>query len=232
MTADGILAYEPDCGQLTLFGGSSKLSAELIGVNNLASSGDFFTAIRNRTSISLYDVERFPKPLAIMNFVEDVPQCVALSVAFGIVAVVTRDDRLHYFTLSKMRKLQVVTLPRTGSRRVIITEAWGLVVVDFGQEIGVYSANGEPVARYEVECPIAYLNVARSRSDFDFLVHSDLKGTLEVVEAARPEKRARIAQLVWPVCLAEYERESDCLIVISRTGKMLLFVEPFAALED
>jgi hypothetical protein len=107
----------------------------------------------------------------------------------------------------------------------------GFVAIDFGCEVAVFSANGEKVSGYRTECPIAYICAVTSRDDIDFLVHSDQKGNFEIVEAGRPENRATLCQLVWPVCLAEYEAKLDCLVVVSTTGKMMLFMEPFSVLD-
>jgi hypothetical protein len=117
-------------------------------------------------------------------------------------------------------------------RRIVITPVWGFVAVDFGREITFFSVNGQFLHTYAHECLFAYWTAVRSRDDFDYIVYTDLKGNLVVFEAYRPQNAAELVQLLWPVCFIDYLRESDCLVVVSTTGKVMLITHPLTGLQN
>jgi hypothetical protein len=69
-----------------------------------------------------------------------------------------------------------------------------------------------------------------SPDGFDFIVFADVKGRLVMFEAFQPDRRVVLAQLMFPVCFADYNGKGDWLIVISPAGKLILITHPFSML--
>jgi hypothetical protein len=226
----GLIAYDPISGKLQSVGLAGDCQKEMIGLNDFVGDGTKFATVRNRTVLQLFDVETVPDPTATAVSTEDVIECLAMSTTFHVLCTITRDDTLHLFSLKGLQQTAAVKLPRSSARRMLITPSWGFIAVDFGKDIVVFSINGELLTEYSHNCQFAYLGAIRSPDEFDYFVYSDLKGNLEICEVYKPENRAQLAQLVWPVCFVFYERECDTLIIISTTGKIMLIKHPFTQL--
>jgi hypothetical protein len=126
----------------------------------------------------------------------------------------------------------VFKMPLSSPRRIVITPAWGFVAVDFGREITFFSVNGQFLHTYAHDCLFAYWTAIRSRNDFDYILYTDLKGNLVIFEAYQPQNAAQLVQLLWPVCFMDYVRESDCLVVVSTTGKVVFIAHPLSELPN
>jgi hypothetical protein len=227
LTENGVLSYEPRIGELIVLGNKGRIKAELPGVDSLATSGDLFVVVRNRSVITLFNVNSFPNEVAKIVAVEEVVQCLAISEAFHLLCAATRDDRLHYFSLHRLHQTAVFKMPVSSPRRIVITPAWGVVAVDSGRVITLFSVNGESVGAFTHDCQFAYWTAVSSREDFDFVVCTDLKGSLFVFEAYRPSNAQTLAQLSWPVCFIDYDKQADYFVVVSTTGEVVLIQHPF-----
>jgi hypothetical protein len=230
LTGRGLLFYEPRIGHLNVLSNKRRIKAELPGVDCLASSGDRFVVVRNQTVITLFTIDTFPNEVAKIVAVEEVVQCLAISEAFHLVCVVTRDDKLHYFSMHGLHQTAVFKMPVSSPRRIVITPSWGVVAVGSGRIITLFSVNGESLGAFIHDCQFAYWTAVSSREDFDFVVCADLKGNLFIFEAYRPSNARKLAQLLWPVCFIDYDKQADCFVVVSTTGKVMLIQHPFVDL--
>jgi hypothetical protein len=223
----GVLLYKPCIWHLIVLSAKEQISSELPGVYYLVSSGDRFVVVRNRTVIILFNVDSFPDEVGKIVTVEEVLQCLAISEAFHLICVATRDDRLHYFSLHGLHQTAVFMLPVSSPRCIVITPAWGVVAVDSGRVITLFSVNGESLGAFIHDYQFAYWTAVSSREDFDFVVCTDLKGNLLVFEVYRPSNARKLAQLLCPVCFIDYDKEADYFAVVSTTGKVMLTQHPF-----
>jgi hypothetical protein len=230
LTQNGVLSYEPRIGNLIVLSTKGRIEAELPGVDSLASSGDRFVVVRNRTVITLFSVNSFPNEVAKIVAVEEVVQCLAISEPFHLLCVATRDDRLHYYSLHGLHQVTVFRMPVSSPRRIVITPTWGVVAVDSGRVITLFSVNGESLGTFVHDCQFAYWTAVSSREDFDFVVCTDPKGNMLVFEACRPSNARKLAQLLWPVCLIDYDKQGDYFVVVSTAGKVMLIQHPFVDL--
>jgi hypothetical protein len=78
---------------------------------------------------------------------EDLVQCYAVNAIFHLLCVATRDDRLRYYSLPRLRQTHVVQMPFATAKSLLIPGAWGFVVVCFEKEFLVFTVNGELVAK-------------------------------------------------------------------------------------
>jgi hypothetical protein len=223
---DGILVRAG--GRLAYFGGPTDFEEDFRGFEAVAGAGAMFAGMRNRTVLQLFDVYTFPAGIAMIVATGDVIQCFAVSEVFHLIVVVTRDDRLHYYSMNKLYKTHMVELPLCCARRVAISQSWGFVVVDFGSKLAVFTVNGEFVRIHGNESEFVYWNCVRSRSDFDFIVYADLRGNLGIFDVYEDEQPIILTEIQWPVCLVEYDAAKDSLVVVSTTGHLMLISHPFS----
>jgi hypothetical protein len=117
-------------------------------------------------------------------------------------------------------------------KRLLITPTWGFVVVDFGSELAVFTVNGKLVGNYKHGCDFSHLGVLASADDFDYVVASDVKGKLIMIDAYRRRAVEIVRQLAWQVIFVDYIRNDDSLLVVSSQGKALMIGRPFAKVRE
>jgi hypothetical protein len=220
----GLIAY--DRRQLVTVTKSKVTTQPFEEVDWLMASGDRFVTIRDRSVLKLYDRSSADRR-AMLVMTEDLVQCYAVSAIFHLLCVATRDDKLRYYSLRRLRQTQVVQMPLATAKSLRISDAWGFVVVGFEKEFLVFTVNGELVTKYEHEVENLYWSMVTSRDDFDFIVMCDIRGKLVLVEAADPETRKVLTTVGWPVSFVDYEKQADILLVVSQTGKVMLITHPF-----
>jgi hypothetical protein len=137
-----------------------------------------------------------------------------------MVAFVSTDDRLHLLESSRLRQRLVINLPVAGALSILITPAWGFIVVDFGHEIVVFTVNGREIGRHRHESDIVFWMAMSSKSDFDYVVYGDWNGDLIVFEAGMTENTAKLAHDPAPVCGIVYDRPRDRLVVVTTAGRL------------
>jgi hypothetical protein len=195
----------------------------------IVGDGDFFAALRNAV-ISIFDAVAFPAAPIRIALRDAAPLCIAVSDTFDLIAVACADAALRYFSLKGRPRASAETR-RAGARRLKVTPAWGIVVVEFGRAFEVFSVNGEAIGECENVCEIVEWAVASSRADLDVVVFQDVKGEVVAFEAARPEKKAGIAVVHRPLRFMDYSKEDDLLVLVSTTGKVMLVTHPFEDIE-
>jgi hypothetical protein len=229
----GFAVYESVLGTFRMiFDHGPSVEISLRDIGTFASSGTLFAGLRNRTVLRLFDARSFSEELARIVSTEDAIQCLAINQTNHLLCTATRDDRLHYYSTRHLRQTAAVKMPLSSANRILITDCWGLVAVDFGRKIVLFTVNGEFLTEYEHDCEFAYWTSVSSRSDFDYIVYADVKGNLVMFEAFTTQNSVKLAQLVWPVCFVCYDLGTDSLAVVSTTGKVMVVVHPFAAFPD
>jgi hypothetical protein len=168
----------------------------------------------------LYDLQTFPTLGSQFVAVEAAINCCAVSEVFHLVAFVSADDRLHLLESSNLRQRLVIQLPLAGALRMLITQSWGFIVIDFGHEIVVFTVNGREIGRRKHDSDIVFWMSITSRSDFDYVVFAMWNGDLVIFEAGMPENTAKLAHDSAPVCGIAYDRPRDQLIAVTTTGKL------------
>jgi hypothetical protein len=121
-------------------------------------------------------------------------------------------------------------MPKSSARGIVVTPTWGFIAVDLGAEILLFSINAEFLTSYAHSCQFSYVTAISAPNDFDYIVFADVKRNLMMFDAYRPGTCVKLAELVFPVCFIDYEREGDWLVVVSPAGKMMLIVHPFTPL--
>jgi hypothetical protein len=182
--------------------------------------------------IKLHKIDDFPEANAVLAVTEDVVQNAVMSCTFHLLCVVTRDNILHFYSLRKLRQTAATRIEFSSVKRLLITPTWGFVVVDFGSELSVFTVNGKLVGNYKHGCDFSHLGVLSSADDFDYVVASDVKGKLMMIDAYRRRAVEIVRQLTWQVIFVDYIRDDDSLIVVSSQGKALMIGRPFGKVRE
>ncbi|EAY12930.1 Beige/BEACH domain containing protein [Trichomonas vaginalis G3] len=123
-------------------------------------------------------------------FREEVVDC-SICDAFHLAAAITRDGCL--FAVDTTRVIVKFSLTVESPRHVVVTPAWGFVVVvsttpdDTTDSVAVYTCNGELVTQAKT-ARISMIKAVKDRKGFDYLVWSDERGGIRVVEAYHAER--------------------------------------------
>jgi hypothetical protein len=229
---EGFLICDAANHKLTVFTQCARFDSTDIEIDHFISSGTSFCVIMNRTVIELHKINDFPDASAVLAVTEDVVQNAVMSSTFHLLCVVTRDNILHFYSLRKLRQTAATRIEFSSVKRLLITPTWGFVVVDFGNELAVFTVNGRLVGSYKHDCDFSHLGVLASADDFDYVVASDVKGKLMIIEAYRRRAVELVRQLAWQVIFADYIRDDDSLLVVLSQGKALMISRPFARLPE
>lgn len=123
-------------------------------------------------------------------FREEVIDCSIVD-SFHIAAAITRDGCL--FCVDTTRVIVKFSLTVESPRHVVVTPAWGFVVVvsttpdDTKDSVMVYTCNGEFVTQCRTS-RISMIKAVKDRKGFDYLVWADERGAIRVCEAYHAEK--------------------------------------------
>jgi hypothetical protein len=137
-----------------------------------------------------------------------------------MIAFVSDDNILHLLEPSKLRQRLVVKLPLARALRILITQTWGFIVIDFGHEILIFTVNGQQIGRHKYDSDIAFWTSISSKSDFDYIVYATWSGDLIIFEAGMPENTSKLSHDPAPVCGIAYRRSRNQLIAITATGRL------------
>jgi hypothetical protein len=226
----GILIYEPSRCNVAIFTMATRFDIEIDSPAPSVAADGHFIAVWTRTFVRVSDLRQVPDPdyqPLTLAMVEDVIETLALSTAFQLMCVATRDNLLHYYSLGRLRQVAVVRMPCSSPRGIIVTPAWGFVVLDFGQEIAVFTVNAAFLGAYLHMSPLAYLRAVASPDDFDYLVGCDVEGSFFLMDVFTRQVVELLPHLPFPVHFIDYVAEADALYVASSSGRSLIVSNPF-----
>jgi hypothetical protein len=156
-------SYDARISILRLITPRQSVASELPGINSFASAGARFVTVRNRTMLTLFNVDAFSDRAARVIVSEEDVQYSAVSETFHLPCAAMRDQRLHSFSLKSFHWLMVFKLLLSISTRIVILPTWDSPAGDFGREITFFSVNGQ----FLHDHLFASWTAVRSRNDFD-----------------------------------------------------------------
>jgi hypothetical protein len=180
--------------------------------------------------VNVFSVTELTQPVFTIPLYRDEITCCAVSAGFGFIASGTRDSFLVLSSLEKGSNSHVIDLGGRRPGAVLITKAWGFVVVcathlDDGvlyHSISVYSPNGVLVRTSQMQEPITAWTTWSSTSGFDFLIVATEQGRLLTCEVFFLDfagiKGTRVAA---PIVGIAYERIEAGVVVVCANGEML-----------
>jgi hypothetical protein len=112
----------------------------------------------------------------------DYVRCIAVSDSFGILAVGTSDGGISVLTVRDGTFLWAAEVDRP-PKTIIVTEAWGFVLVETAGRLWLFNINGKQIRRIEVDWRIQCAITWKSERDCDFFAIADRRGVVRVFES-------------------------------------------------
>jgi hypothetical protein len=100
---------------------------------------------------------------------------------------------------------------------ILITQAWGFVIVHGGGTIGIYSVNGELLKRRELPSKGVSWSTFVSFDGFDFVTVACLNGDVCIFEAFFPD-RITICHSCVDALFVRYIAENETLMIVRHSG--------------
>jgi hypothetical protein len=212
-------------------GSRSELRFHKGDVVCLDEHGGWFVTAGRDAVVNVYAIDSLVGPRFSIPLYRDGITCCSVNAGFGLIASGTRDGFLVLSSLDKGSNIQVIDLGGRRPYAVLITKAWGFVVVcetrlDNGileYSISVYSPNGAFARRQTMQDSVSAWTSFSSGPGFDYLVVATEQGKLLYCEVFfldfAPVKVARLAS---PIVGVSYPAAGLGLLLVCANAEMVL----------
>ena len=151
---------------------------------------------------------------------EDDILCFTASAKFSIVVFATVDNVVHIRSLPNgqadtQRKLRGIP------RKILITEAWGFIVVLTSNEISILNINAEIIKTCPFQFEINYWSTFRSTSGFDYIIFRHKLSSFYAFEVMYPA-------VIKPICdqsdviATHFLMDSETILLLTKSGKIVI----------
>jgi hypothetical protein len=146
--------------------------------------------------------------------------CMAVSEAFGIAVVGTKDGGVIALLLADGAFLWSKTVS-TAARRILVTEGWGFVFVEAGNVLYLFTVNGRLLRTVEIEFRIVCIATWKCERDFDFFGIADSEGAVRVFESFF----MNVDEVLWEgkkrIIAISDSTATSAVIVITESGEII-----------
>ena len=142
----------------------------------------------------------------------------AVSDTYRSLVFATADGMVCFSSLPEFEDLGVVMLSGFVTK-ILITEAWGFVVLLCGTEIYVYNVNGTLVKTAEFSRVVKCWSSFTSAYDFDYVVYVDGDDNVWYFEVFYPDLHTKIGTFSG-VLSVHYDSDSSSFVMIQAEGKI------------
>jgi hypothetical protein len=153
--------------------------------------------------------------------------CFARSRKFNITAIGCQDSTVRIRSNETGAKVATVSLDGAVASALLITKAWGFIVVRTDALVFVLTVNGLVVQKIKMEGWARWFTF-RTRDGFDFIGFNMDDGTLTYFEAADP-KQGGILPIRGSACVWTYAWREDCFLVVFERGELAVLPRSIAA---
>ncbi|OHT16368.1 hypothetical protein TRFO_13208 [Tritrichomonas foetus] len=201
---------------------------ETTDVDYLRGSSNYFTVIRDRTIVTLFDTITFPEKVGQIVILDDTIVDCQINQNFSIIAILSRNGMLHLHSLNKMQKVQSVNLKPHHARKLLITPKWGFILVDCSDRILIFNINGSLIKEVAFKFDISNWTSFGSVKDFDYVIfETEKNSSIGIFEAFDPLPTLNvITQLPSPVKFMGYSRTQDCAYALTMQGHLAMISHP------
>jgi hypothetical protein len=138
--------------------------------------------------------------------------------SFHAIVVITTDNILRVCTFPNGDVTALVNLSNEPDK-VILTPGWGFIVVVSGQELTVYTINGDMVGRRKLAADVRAWDAFADHRLIDFLVWVDEENQIGLLEVGRPEGNAVIVNVRGPdIFTVRWVKERSCVAAVTGDG--------------
>jgi hypothetical protein len=219
--------------QLIFIDSRTSKAYPLSSLASCFASADRWLAVgRSDSSLSVYrDSELFWE----VSLYREAVVAVAVSDQANVVAVMMKDSSLVICSLVNGAVVHAINLVPKLPRSLLVTPAWGFVVVHATEIVAgilqnyvtVFTINGEKVSQVAVGVGIDAWCCWKSSNGFDYLALAGEKGAIYVADVMHLEKKVLVSQLPNPVVTVAFVESCQVIIAVSELGTIA--VVPFMA---
>lgn len=188
--------------------------------------------VRNQTSIdyisrllpinSNQDILNCFSPPYLYNATCDM-KCIASSDTFPIFVIGRSDCKVTIISLTDGNRIQTVDLMNEVPIEIIITDCWGLILVKTIQKLFLLSENGKILKVSDNFPQFKKWFSFHNSDDFDFIVLIDTFNRIQYFEAYYPDQIQIFMELKDEIELITYDKLRCCFLVVTHSGKMMIF---------
>lgn len=209
------------------------IASDVIGhlgrTTSIAASGNYVVTGGTDSSLRIYNDGVLERVIPTLH---DSVECVAVSHHFSAVACGCRDGCVLIYELTNGQKIREINLRGLVAKRVLISEAWGFVLVYAARENGtgcfdIYSINGDFIRRRPVSFRVSCWTVFQSNDGFDYVIVADKQGKVYLFEAFYLDISAPVYESSAEVTSLFYLLGARCILAIT-DGAALVIPAPFA----
>jgi hypothetical protein len=150
----------------------------------------------------------------------DYVTCIAVSEAFGIAVVGTKDGGIMSLMWGDGAFLWSATISRP-PRRIVVTEGWGFILVEAANLLYLFSVNGRWLRTVEIGFQIACVATWKCERDFDFFGIADTAGMVRVFESFFMNVDAVLWEANKTVVALAYSAATSAVIVVTEDGEIV-----------
>jgi hypothetical protein len=148
--------------------------------------------------------------------------CLEMSETFDVIAVITINNVLRLCTLTNGEVTTIINLAGEPDR-VLITLAWGIIVVASGLDLSVYTINGDKVGERKLDAEVHVWSAVADHRLLDFLMCVDTEYRINEFEVGRPEGDAVTANgRRTDIFAVRWIEERSCIAAITGDGVLAL----------
>jgi hypothetical protein len=203
------------------------LNPHIGDIRAVACVGRWLVAAGHDSSVTLFlDLKRYWE----IFLYRARPVCLSLSDTFKVVAAGMADMSIVLCSLVSGQVVHVADIRPLMPKRVIVTPAWGFVVVYaeevvFEQKLSwavIFTVNGRQFRKFELPFPVDNWCTWKSRQGFDYMALADKAGNLYVAEVYFVESLECVYKADSRLVKIAFLEEIEAIIAISEAGRITI----------
>jgi hypothetical protein len=147
------------------------------------------------------------------------PSDICVSADFDLLVVATLERNVLFYSLSLGVFRRRGSLGGEVADQILITDAWGMVIVITRPSVHVFNVNGFLIRRIANARNIVIACAWKSVTGFEYLCGSDINGRLMICEAFRADFADTVCYARGTVASMHFIRAADCLVAVTREGR-------------
>jgi hypothetical protein len=191
----------------------------------LATSGEFLAVAGGDAVLHVFRASS-QKPWISMPTYRNSIACACVSAEFLVAVIGTRDGSLIVNSLNKGATIRVVDLKGGRPAMLCVTPGWGFIVVYVARIknarichwLYVFTVNGRRIRKVSIDFTIANWCCWTSKSGFDFMVISDIRGKLFSFEVFYCDIGDSFARCHSPLASLMYIGELEAIVAVTQNG--------------
>lgn len=147
--------------------------------------------------------------------------CFTANQKFNILAYATSDNVLHIRNLPSLNKSENSARLPGIPQRILITEAWGFIVVQTVGNLTILTQNGICIKTISMNYDINYWTTFRSASGFDYIIFRHSLNNIYMFEVMYPDKIVKVCES-HNLLNAFFMKDHETLLMVDKLGQAKL----------